>query len=511
MVLGPLPALLQRPLSAARRPPRAAPDRRAGSGRLCGAVRVARPAPLRRRWRCGRRSGSRPRSAPGCAPDGLRSYSRSPSASAPLLAADSGRARAHRGAGGAVQPREPGLRPVRRPRRRGAVDRRRAPSRPRARARGDPPDRRPQPRLPGRRGRAVRVLRLHRGAAARRGASSGWSRASTGRLGSASSSTRSLALAALRHRHAAGRQRDRLGALFAGPVLALVLWPRGRWIVLAVSLPLLYWQLIAPRAGRHKAAGDPATEQAFYTPLLDELDRLAADIRTVPGRDPADQEPLGGRLRRRSSIRSPAAGCASSSPEDFELFTEGELRRGGLPRVAARSRVAYVAVSDSPPRLPRRGRGRADRLRADYLRPVWSNGDWRLYRVGGAGPLGVRRLGRRLVHAARAAPGDLRAVDQRQPLVGSESWRRLRGRARRAHRGRGLAPGTDPGRVRAQPRPVLSSSPNSSSSFARRLIGARGEGPRSSRPPRRRRSSRAGRRRTRPAAGSIASRSQASR
>ena len=116
-----------------------------------------------------------------------------------------------------------------------------------------------------------------------------------------------------------------------------------------------------------------------------------------------------------------------------------------------------------------------------------------------------RRTRGRLVHAARPAPRDLRAVDQRQPLVGSELRRRLRGRARRAHRGRGLAPGPDPGRARAQPRPVLSSSPNSSSSCAT-VCRARGGGSRSCRPPRRRRSSRAGRRRRRTAPGSTPSR-----
>ena len=73
--------------------------------------------------------------------------------------------------------------------------------------------------------------------------------------------------------NALGGNVTRLGALFAGPVLALVLWPRGRLLVLAVSLPLLYWQLVAPVRDLGKAAGDPATERAFFAPLLAELDR----------------------------------------------------------------------------------------------------------------------------------------------------------------------------------------------------------------------------------------------
>ena len=55
-----------------------------------------------------------------------------------------------------------------------------------------------------------------------------------------------LALAVFVIPNPLGGNVTRLGALLAGPVLALLLWPRGRWVVLAVSLPLLYWQLVAP-------------------------------------------------------------------------------------------------------------------------------------------------------------------------------------------------------------------------------------------------------------------------
>ena len=151
-----------------------------------------------------------------------------------------------------------------------------------------------------------------------------------------------------------GGNVTRLGALFAGPTLALVLWPRGRWVVLAVSLPLLYWQLIAPVRDVTKAAGDPGTEKAFFTPLVDELDRLAAtsgpfrvEIPPTKNRWEADyvarSHPLArGWLRQLES-------------DDFDLFTEGELTaetyRGWLrrPRGLLRRRLRLA------PRLPRRG------------------------------------------------------------------------------------------------------------------------------------------------------------
>ena len=56
--------------------------------------------------------------------------------------------------------------------------------------------------------------------------------------------------------------------------------------------------------------GDPSTEAAFYEPLLDELDRLGLRKRRADP-DPADEEPLGGGLRRpRASARARLAAPA---------------------------------------------------------------------------------------------------------------------------------------------------------------------------------------------------------
>ena len=114
--------------------------------------------------------------------------------------------------------------------------------------------------------------------------------------------------------NALGGNVTRLGALFAGPVLAMVLWPRGRLVVAAVSLPLLYWQLVAPVRDVRKAAGDPATERAYFAPLNAELDRLAAVERDVPGPRSRRPRTAGRPTTWRPTTRSPAAGCASSSP-----------------------------------------------------------------------------------------------------------------------------------------------------------------------------------------------------
>ena len=189
-----------------------------------------------------------------------------------------------------------------------------------------------------------------------------------------------------------GGNVTRLGALFAGPTLALVLWPRGRWVVLAVSLPLLYWQLIAPVRDVTKAAGDPGTEKAFFTPLVDELDRLAAtsgpfrvEIPPTKNRWEADYVARSHPLAR-GWLRQLEA-------DDFELFTEGELTGAAYRQWLHDHAVSYVAVSDSPHDYLAEDEVALIDSGLDYLRPVWGNGDWRLYRVAGAEPPGVDELG----------------------------------------------------------------------------------------------------------------------
>lgn len=189
-----------------------------------------------------------------------------------------------------------------------------------------------------------------------------------------------------------GGNVTRLGALFAGPVLALVLWPRGRWLVLAVAIPLVYWQLVAPIRDLRKAAGDPSTELAYYQPLLAVLDRLAASdppfrVEIPPTRNRweaayvARDHPIArGWLRQLES-------------EDFELFTEDELNARAYRAWLERHGVEYVAVAGAVPDYLAEDEVALIDSGLDYLDPVWSNEDWRLFRVESPPRLGVTALG----------------------------------------------------------------------------------------------------------------------
>ena len=201
-----------------------------------------------------------------------------------------------------------------------------------------------------------------------------------------------LALAVFVIPNSLGGNITRLGTLFAGPVLALVLWPRGRWIVIAVSIPLIYWQLVAPVRDVRKAAGDPSTERAFYEPLLSELDTLAAtegpfriEVPPTKNRWEADyvarEYPIArGWLRQLES-------------DDFDLFTDGRLTPEAYRDWLRDHGVSYVAVPDA-----RRDYLSEDEVALidsglDYLEPVWSDANWRLFRVDGADSWGLDGLG----------------------------------------------------------------------------------------------------------------------
>ena len=184
-----------------------------------------------------------------------------------------------------------------------------------------------------------------------------------------------------------GGNVTRLGALFAGPVLALVLWPRGTWVVLAVSVPLLYWQLIAPVRDVHKAEGDPSTESAFYEPLLAELGRVA------PGTDVRIEIPP-------TKNRWEAAYVAREHPlargwlrqlesDDFDLFRDGNLTPEAYREWLDDHAVSYVAVPEARRDVLAVDEAALIESGLDYLEPIWSSDDWRLYRVVDASPVGV--------------------------------------------------------------------------------------------------------------------------
>jgi hypothetical protein len=182
-----------------------------------------------------------------------------------------------------------------------------------------------------------------------------------------------------------GGNATRLGALFAGPILALVLSRRRNLALALAAVPLLYWQWVAPVRDVADAVDDPSTEATYYAPLLDQLDtRLAgtpARVHVPPTRDRweavhvAERYPLArGWLRQ-------------SESDDFDLFQDGELSPDTYREWLAERGVSYVAVPDA--RLDYLSEDEVDLIDegVDFLEPVWAEEHWRLFRV--ADPAGL--------------------------------------------------------------------------------------------------------------------------
>ncbi|MGH2953442.1 MAG: hypothetical protein ACRDK9_05390 [Solirubrobacterales bacterium] len=199
-----------------------------------------------------------------------------------------------------------------------------------------------------------------------------------------------------------GGNVTRLGALFAGPVLALLVWPRGALAVAAVSLPLLYWQLIAPVRDVGRGTGDLATEREFYEPLLTALDR-AHEL----GNDP--QPPYAVRVHiPPTQNRWEAAYVAPRYPiargwlrqlesGDFDLFTDGNLTAGPYRAWLREHGVSYVAVPDADLDYLAEDEVELVASGLPYLDEVWKGDDWALYRVVAtsgltSGPISLERL-----------------------------------------------------------------------------------------------------------------------
>ncbi|HSF01521.1 MAG TPA: hypothetical protein VLA62_00830 [Solirubrobacterales bacterium] len=196
-----------------------------------------------------------------------------------------------------------------------------------------------------------------------------------------------------------GGNMARLGALAGGPVLALALAGRRPLARAAVALPLLYWQWVAPVRDVSEAAGDPSVHSSYYEPLLAELERRT---RGRPAR--VEIPPTGNRWEAGYvAPRFPLARgwLRQLESDDRDLFTDGNLTAAEYRRWLDREGVSYVAVADA--QLDYLAADEEDLIRRGlpYLRAVWSDEHWRLYRVEGDAGLVDREGPRRTVQDGR--------------------------------------------------------------------------------------------------------------
>ena len=205
----------------------------------------------------------------------------------------------------------------------------------------------------------------------------------------------------------------RLGALFAGPVLAALTWRTNRRALALLALPLLYWQWIAPVDDWARSVDDGSVHQRYYDGLM----------RFLATRD-------GGPFRMEIPFTDnhwEARWVAPKVPLARGWERQVDRQRNALfydgrPITAQRYRrwlddnaVRFVALADAP--LDYSAAREAQLLRdgVPYLHEVWHDAHWRVFEVAGARPLarGAARVtavdpGRVHLTADRTGAVDLR-------------------------------------------------------------------------------------------------------
>jgi len=185
--------------------------------------------------------------------------------------------------------------------------------------------------------------------------------------------------------NALGGNVARLSNLLAGPLLALGLaGPRRRLLLLLVALPLLYWQWQGAVRDVSRATSDPSVRRDFYTPLLGALEARTGGA-PVRIEIPPTQD------RWEVYYMTPKFLLARGWERQLEA-SDRHLFQSGLSPSSYRAwllahGVTYVALPSVPLDYLSHREAALIRHGLPYLRPIWRDGEWRLYAVRGAGGL----------------------------------------------------------------------------------------------------------------------------
>jgi hypothetical protein len=182
-----------------------------------------------------------------------------------------------------------------------------------------------------------------------------------------------------------GGNAVRLGAIFAGPLAALALWPARRTALLLLAPVLLYWQWSTPVDDWHRASDDASVHASYYTGLNRFLD-------TRPGRPFRVEIPFTDNHWEASRVATHVP-LARGWERQLDRKLNG-LFYDGRPLTPERYRawldenaVRYVALADAPIDYAAAAEAALVRRKPSYLHEVWRDRHWRAYEVADAAPL----------------------------------------------------------------------------------------------------------------------------
>ena len=202
-----------------------------------------------------------------------------------------------------------------------------------------------------------------------------------------------------------GSNVTRLGAVAAGPVLLCALWgrrptlPAGRALGVAVLIALAVWQWWAPVREVAKDVRDPSTQAAYYTGVIAFLRERVREVGvpealSAPGSQFARVEVPFTRSHWEATFlarRFPLArGWEAQLDTKYDGLFYTHRRVLDPARYRAwllRNGVRYVALPDVPLDPSSKAEARLLKAPPRYLREVWDDAHWRVFRVVDPTPL----------------------------------------------------------------------------------------------------------------------------
>jgi len=169
----------------------------------------------------------------------------------------------------------------------------------------------------------------------------------------------------------------RLIELFGGPVIAAAALPRHRVLLAVVALPVLAWQGLFAVDG-FEARRDPAADPAYYTPLVTFLESTGGPIGRV-------EIPFT-RHHWETAYVAPEIPLARGWERQFDIatndiFYEEVMDPAQYHQWLLDYGVRFVALPDTKLDYSAEAEAALLRQRHEWLRPVWTNGDWQVFEV----------------------------------------------------------------------------------------------------------------------------------
>jgi hypothetical protein len=178
-----------------------------------------------------------------------------------------------------------------------------------------------------------------------------------------------------------GSNVARLGVLVGGPLFIAGRRHSRPWLAGLTCVAIAAWQAWAPVTETLKADATTANHETYFEPLLQELDRAGAQTGRV------EVVPTATRwesvyVARRFAL---ARGWETQLDRAYNaLFYTDPLRPGAYRHWLDETGVRFVAVADAPKERWGQAEARLIASGLTFLRPVWHDAHWQLFKVRGA-------------------------------------------------------------------------------------------------------------------------------